>query len=52
MSNVDRKMYIEWISLIEDYSIGEKARLDVLSDESLERRYRLALIKSTDEISN
>lgn len=51
MSNFDREMYIEWISLIEDYSIGERARLDELSDESLERRYRLALIKSSDEIS-
>lgn len=51
MSNFDREMYIEWISLIEDYSIGERARLNDLSDENLEWKYRLALIKSTDEIS-
>ena len=51
MSNVDRKMYIEWVSLIEDYSIEERERLNDLSDENLEWKYRLALIKSSDEIS-
>lgn len=51
MSNFVRELYIEWILLIENYSIEERARLKELSDESLERKYRLALIKSTDEIS-
>lgn len=42
----DREFFIEWISLIENYSTDE---LKGFTDSILENKYKLALLKSEDE---
>lgn len=46
MNKSEREFFIEWISLIENYSIDE---LKGFTDEILENKYKLALLKSEDE---
>ncbi|MGM0924665.1 MAG: hypothetical protein ACQEWW_26355 [Bacillota bacterium] len=50
MSVSEREFYIEWISIVENYSIEEKIYLTGLADCDIEKKYLLALIKVTDEV--
>lgn len=46
----EREFYIEWISLIENHSIEERKILKGFTDSVLENKYKLALLKSEDEL--
>ncbi|WP_018395829.1 hypothetical protein [Bacillus sp. 37MA] len=45
----EKKTIIEWIALIEEIPHSD---LSALSDEMLEKRYKLALLKANDEMIN